>query len=101
MAADAQLAATQQGQHPHRKRSESLGRLVHRNPDQPTSRSPTQRLKTCLPNRARVQCSAVKARISGATLAAQRTVSWTVYILRCRDGSLYTGATNDLGRRFV
>jgi putative endonuclease len=25
--------------------------------------------------------------------------SWRVYILRCRDDSLYTGVTNDLGRR--
>ena len=25
--------------------------------------------------------------------------SWTVYILRCRDGSLYTGITNDMERR--
>jgi putative endonuclease len=24
---------------------------------------------------------------------------WRVYILRCRGGSLYTGATNDLARR--
>ncbi|HSE65813.1 MAG TPA: GIY-YIG nuclease family protein, partial [Gemmatimonadales bacterium] len=24
---------------------------------------------------------------------------WIVYMLRCRDGSLYTGATNDLRRR--
>jgi putative endonuclease len=24
---------------------------------------------------------------------------WTVYMLRCRDGTLYTGATNDLDRR--
>jgi putative endonuclease len=24
---------------------------------------------------------------------------WNVYILRCRDGSLYTGTTNDLVRR--
>jgi putative endonuclease len=24
---------------------------------------------------------------------------WRVYILRCRDGSLYAGATNDLGAR--
>lgn len=24
---------------------------------------------------------------------------WTVYILRCRDGSLYTGITNDLPTR--
>ncbi len=24
---------------------------------------------------------------------------WTVYLLRCRDGSLYAGATNDLVRR--
>jgi putative endonuclease len=26
-------------------------------------------------------------------------VTWFVYILRCRDGSLYTGMTNDLPRR--
>jgi len=26
---------------------------------------------------------------------------WTVYMLRCRDGSLYTGITNDLPRRLV
>ncbi len=25
---------------------------------------------------------------------------WCVYILECEDGSLYTGATNDLVRRF-
>lgn len=25
--------------------------------------------------------------------------SWTVYILRCADGSLYTGITNDLASR--
>lgn len=24
---------------------------------------------------------------------------WFVYIVRCRDGSLYTGATNDLDKR--
>lgn len=26
---------------------------------------------------------------------------WTVYILRCRDGSLYTGITTDLARRLA
>jgi putative endonuclease len=26
-------------------------------------------------------------------------VPWQVYLLRCRDGSLYTGVTNDLRRR--
>lgn len=26
-------------------------------------------------------------------------MSWTVYILRCGDGTLYTGCTNDLPRR--
>jgi len=25
--------------------------------------------------------------------------SWTVYLLRCRDGTLYCGITNDLARR--
>ena len=28
-----------------------------------------------------------------------RPRAWHVYILRCADGSLYTGATNDLPRR--
>lgn len=26
---------------------------------------------------------------------------WVVYMLRCRDGSLYTGITNDLDRRLT
>ncbi len=26
---------------------------------------------------------------------------WFIYILQCEDGSLYTGATNDLLRRFT
>jgi predicted GIY-YIG superfamily endonuclease len=26
---------------------------------------------------------------------------WTVYLLRCRDGTLYTGITNDLARRLA
>jgi putative endonuclease len=28
-------------------------------------------------------------------------VTWIVYVLRCRDGSLYTGMTNDLPRRLA
>lgn len=27
--------------------------------------------------------------------------TWIVYMLRCGDGSLYTGVTNDLARRLV
>ena len=27
--------------------------------------------------------------------------AWLVYLLRCRDGSLYTGITNDLDRRLA
>ena len=27
--------------------------------------------------------------------------AWTVYLLRCGDGSLYTGVTNDLRRRLA
>jgi len=30
---------------------------------------------------------------------APETPPWCVYILRCRDGSLYTGITNDLDKR--
>jgi len=28
-------------------------------------------------------------------------VSWIVYIIECRDGTLYTGVTNDLTRRLA
>lgn len=28
-------------------------------------------------------------------------MSWCVYMLRCRDGTLYTGSTNDLTRRLA
>jgi putative endonuclease len=28
-------------------------------------------------------------------------IGWCVYILRCRDGTLYTGITNDLERRLA
>ena len=28
-------------------------------------------------------------------------MSWFVYVLRCADGSLYTGITNNLRRRFA
>lgn len=28
-------------------------------------------------------------------------MSWKVYLLRCRDGSLYTGITNDLSQRLA
>jgi putative endonuclease len=27
-------------------------------------------------------------------------MSWSVYIIRCRDGSLYTGISTDVARRF-
>ncbi|MHB8455309.1 MAG: GIY-YIG nuclease family protein [Acidiferrobacterales bacterium] len=30
---------------------------------------------------------------------ARRAQAWHVYIIECRDGSLYTGITNDLARR--
>ena len=28
-------------------------------------------------------------------------MAWWVYMLRCRDGSLYTGVTTDVARRFA
>jgi putative endonuclease len=34
------------------------------------------------------------------TTAAPESV-WFLYILKCRDGSLYTGVTNDIDRRFL
>ena len=35
------------------------------------------------------------------TLRKQLSEQWLVYILRCADGSLYTGITNDLERRVI
>jgi putative endonuclease len=32
-------------------------------------------------------------------LASSSRSSWALYVLRCRDGTLYTGVTTDLGRR--
>ena len=34
--------------------------------------------------------------LAGVSVAV---AGWVVYVLRCRDGSLYTGVTNDLARR--
>ncbi len=31
----------------------------------------------------------------------EKNMSWTVYILECGDGSLYTGVTTNLQRRFA
>lgn len=33
--------------------------------------------------------------------SAAAPAGWCTYILRCADGSLYTGATNDLARRLA
>jgi putative endonuclease len=33
-------------------------------------------------------------------LEAERA-EWYLYMIRCHDGSLYTGITNDIGRRFA
>lgn len=30
-----------------------------------------------------------------------QAMNWVCYILQCADGTLYTGITNDLGRRFA
>ena len=34
-------------------------------------------------------------------MSPRRKTGWLVYVLRCRDGSLYTGITNDLPRRLA
>ncbi|HET6437724.1 MAG TPA: GIY-YIG nuclease family protein [Anaeromyxobacter sp.] len=35
----------------------------------------------------------------GRVPGGKGAAAWSVYVLRCADGTLYTGATNDLGRR--
>ena len=37
--------------------------------------------------------------MKAATKRKQPNSGWLVYLLRCRDGSLYTGITNDLPKR--
>src|SRR5919204_6097017 len=45
-------------------------------------------------------CSAWRRqRRVGSGRVARLPSTWRVYMLRCRDGTLYTGATNDLARR--
>jgi putative endonuclease len=42
----------------------------------------------------------VKEEIS-ATPASSPASVWSLYIMECSDGSLYTGVTNDIDRRFL
>ncbi|HYG66739.1 MAG TPA: GIY-YIG nuclease family protein [Anaeromyxobacteraceae bacterium] len=37
----------------------------------------------------------------GSARAGRPRAAWVVYVLRCGDGSLYTGATNDLDARLA
>ena len=39
------------------------------------------------------------ARLSRPGCYARPVMGWSVYILRCRDGTLYTGIAVDLGKR--
>ena len=41
----------------------------------------------------------VEAKAEEVTASKQLAERWFIYILRCADGSLYTGITNDLNRR--
>ena len=34
-------------------------------------------------------------------MPARRSSSWSLYLIRTRDGALYTGITNDVARRFA
>lgn len=38
---------------------------------------------------------------SGRSRPSRSKSGWTVYLLRCGDGSLYTGITNDLPKRLL
>lgn len=38
---------------------------------------------------------------SGSIVLGSELAEWTVYFLRCADGSLYCGVTNDLARRIA
>ena len=46
-----------------------------------------------------VEVEAKAKELAVLKLKRQLTETWFVYILRCADGSFYTGITNDLGRR--
>ena len=39
--------------------------------------------------------------VNGTSTPTTTRPAWSVYVLRCADGSLYTGITNDLGRRLL
>ena len=43
----------------------------------------------------------VSGLITLAELAKTKKDNWVVYILKCRDGSLYTGITNNISKRII
>ncbi len=47
-----------------------------------------------------VQRMAEKAKSKRGPKKKMKGEPWSLYILQCGDGSLYTGVTNDLNRRF-
>lgn len=49
--------------------------------------------------RYRTMIKTMEARDKTSAVPAGEAV-WSLYILRCGDGSLYTGVTNDIDRRF-
>ncbi len=46
-----------------------------------------------------MKAAAKKTKAPAITKSGQPKPRWLVYLLRCRDGSLYTGITNDLPKR--
>lgn len=55
-------------------------------------------------NRAGVDVPHLRGRIAALRLLPHTsciTMTWNVYLLRCRDGSLYCGSTNDITRRLA
>lgn len=51
---------------------------------------------------ARSGCSAIRWPAATPELAgADRPARWSVYVLRCRDGALYTGIAKDVARRLA
>lgn len=61
--------------------------------------SPTQQPAPCLPEVRPLRASrqSLRRHVRPAVIR----LDWTVYILRCADGTLYTGITNDLERRLT
>jgi predicted GIY-YIG superfamily endonuclease len=81
-----------------RRDGESIGRAVDI-PAKPDVSSPEERRSRTMKPRYRSMLRKMEVR-EGKNPALPLAATWSLYILKCLDGSFYTGVTTDIDRRF-